>query len=105
MGTSEKTPARFGLDSQKPIQLTPCLLIFSLWATIPCLHKSDSTTQQAEQSRQQLHGILMQAPAMICIFEGPQHVFKLVNPPYQRLEGERPLLGRPIAEAIPEQPG
>ena len=57
---------------------------------------------EAERQQQQLHNIFMAAPAMICIFEGPQHVFKLVNPPYQQLVGERPLLGMPIAEAMPE---
>ncbi|MDF7811746.1 PAS domain-containing protein [Hymenobacter sp. YC55] len=59
----------------------------------------------AELQRQQLYSILMQAPAMICIFEGPEHVFKLVNPLYQQLVGERPLLGMPIAEAMPELAG
>lgn len=55
--------------------------------------------------RQQLYSILMQAPALICIFEGPDHVFKLVNPPYQRLVGDRPILGLPIAVAMPELKG
>ncbi len=57
---------------------------------------------EADLQRRQLYNILIQAPAMICIFEGPTHVFKLVNPPYQQLVGERPLLGKPIAEAMPE---
>jgi signal transduction histidine kinase len=58
-----------------------------------------------EVQRQQLYDLFMQAPAMICIFEGPQHVFKLVNPRYQQLVGTRPLLGKPIAEAMPELAG
>src|SRR5690606_37375264 len=57
---------------------------------------------EADLQRQQLYNIFMQAPAMICIFEGPQHVFKLVNPTYQQLVGDRALLGKPIAEAMPE---
>ncbi|RDV14508.1 PAS domain S-box protein [Pontibacter diazotrophicus] len=60
---------------------------------------------EADLQREKLYNIFMQAPAMICIFEGPQHVFKLVNPPYQQLVGDRPLLGRPIAEAMPELAG
>jgi signal transduction histidine kinase len=60
---------------------------------------------QAELERKQLYNIMMQAPAMICLFEGPDHVFKLVNPPYQKLVGERLLLGKPIAEAMPELQG
>ncbi|QKG58444.1 PAS domain-containing protein [Hymenobacter sp. BRD128] len=59
----------------------------------------------AELQRAQLHHVLMQAPAMICIFEGPEHRFQLVNGPYQALVGERPLLGKPIAKAMPELAG
>ncbi|MDO1449486.1 PAS domain-containing protein [Rhodocytophaga aerolata] len=60
---------------------------------------------QAELERSQWHHILMQAPAMICIFQGPEHVFKLVNPPYQQLVGQRPLLDKPIRHAMPELEG
>jgi PAS domain S-box-containing protein len=59
----------------------------------------------AETERQQLYRMFEQAPAMICIFDGPQHVFQFVNPPYQALVGERPLVGKPIAEAMPELVG
>ncbi|WP_066829646.1 PAS domain-containing sensor histidine kinase [Rufibacter ruber] len=52
-----------------------------------------------------LYGIFMQAPAMMCVFKGPDHVFAFVNPPYQALVGDRPLLGKPIAEAMPELEG
>jgi two-component system, sensor histidine kinase len=53
----------------------------------------------------QLYNIYMQTPALICIFEGPDHVFKLVNPAYQQLVGDRPIMGKPIAEAMPELKG
>ena len=42
---------------------------------------------------------------MICVFDGPEHTFQFVNPPYQALVGPRPLVGRPIAEAMPELVG
>ncbi|MCB2406527.1 PAS domain-containing sensor histidine kinase [Hymenobacter lucidus] len=60
---------------------------------------------EAELQRAQLHNVLLQAPAMICIFDGPEHRFQFVNGPYQALVGERPLLGKPIAEAMPELRG
>ncbi|QNH61920.1 ATP-binding protein [Hymenobacter sediminicola] len=73
------------------------------------LHESKVREQaaraEAELQRQQLYSVFEQAPAMICIFDGPQHVFQFVNPPYQALVGERPLLGMPIAEAMPELEG
>ncbi len=59
----------------------------------------------AEAERSKLHHLFMQAPALICIFEEPNHIFKLVNPLYQQLVGERPLLGKPIAKAMPELEG
>ena len=60
---------------------------------------------ETERQRQQLEQLLRDAPAMICVFDGPQHVFQFVNPPYQALVGPRPLLGRPITEAMPELVG
>jgi two-component system, sensor histidine kinase len=60
---------------------------------------------QADLERRKLENLFMQAPALICIFEGPEHVFALVNPLYQQLVGDRPILGKPIAEAMPELEG
>ncbi|MBC6609767.1 PAS domain-containing protein [Hymenobacter sp. BT507] len=59
----------------------------------------------AEAQRSHLERLFMEAPAMITILEGPRHVFKLVNPLYQQLVGPRPLLGKPIADAMPELAG
>ncbi|SFV00481.1 PAS domain S-box-containing protein [Pontibacter akesuensis] len=60
---------------------------------------------EADLQRHKMHHILVEAPAMICVFEGPHHVFKFVNPPYQQLVGERSIIGKPIAEAMPELAG
>ncbi|GAA4499202.1 hypothetical protein GCM10023172_17510 [Hymenobacter ginsengisoli] len=57
------------------------------------------------RQRAQLYHLLEQALAIICILDGPEHVFEFVNPPCQALVGGRPLLGRPIAEALPELAG
>ncbi len=67
--------------------------------------REQAARAEADLQRQQLHNIFMQAPALICIFEGPNHIFKLVNPHYQQLVGDRPILGKPIAEAMPELEG
>ncbi len=64
--------------------------------------REQAARAEADLQRQQLHSILQQAPAMICVFAGPQHVFEFVNPPYQALVGPRPLVGMPIAVAMPE---
>ncbi|WP_426059755.1 sensor histidine kinase [Hymenobacter sp. B1770] len=44
----------------------------------------------------------MQLPAHVAVHEGPDQVFTLVNPGYQRLAPGRDLLGQPIREAWPE---
>ncbi len=59
---------------------------------------------QAEAKRQsdRLHRFFMQAPAAICILDGKNLVFELVNPAYQQLFPGRELLGRSVFDAIPE---
>jgi PAS domain S-box-containing protein len=56
-----------------------------------------------EQER--LRSMFMQAPAMIAIVRGPEHVFELANPLYMQLVGERPILGKSVREALPEVAG
>lgn len=58
--------------------------------------------QQREAERQQLHALFMEAPAPIVIFDGPDLVFQLVNPAYQRIFPGRALLGKRVVEALPE---
>ncbi|MDB5018132.1 MAG: hypothetical protein JWQ84_2964 [Mucilaginibacter sp.] len=62
---------------------------------------------QAETTRQRdrLNQFLMQAPAGICVLDGPEFIFELVNPLYQQLFPGRDLLGKPVIEAIPETKG
>lgn len=60
---------------------------------------------EAEVERSKLYNLFMQAPALICIFRGPEHIFHLVNPLYQQLVGDRPILDKPIREAMPELEG
>ncbi len=56
--------------------------------------------QQAERAR--LLALFQQSPAFFAVLRGPNHVFEMVNPPYLRLVGGRDVLGRSVAEAIPE---
>lgn len=58
--------------------------------------------QQRDAQRRQLHDLFLQAPAAICILSGPDLVYELVNPNYQLFFPERPLLGKPLREALPE---
>jgi PAS domain S-box-containing protein len=68
------------------------------------LRTNQALTAQAESEsqRSRLNRFFMQAPAGICILDGPNLVFELINPLYQQLFPERKLLGKPLLEALPE---
>jgi signal transduction histidine kinase/response regulator of citrate/malate metabolism len=55
-----------------------------------------------ERERHRLLDLFEQAPAAIAILSGPSHVFEFANPAYLDLVGPRPILGRPIRDALPE---
>ena len=57
---------------------------------------------KAEQQRRRLARFFQQVPAAICILDGPDMVYELVNADFQRLLPGRPLLGLPLLEALPE---
>ncbi len=56
----------------------------------------------AERRRERLERFFAQAPAAICVLDGPTLVFELVNPRFQNIFPGRPLLGMPLLEALPE---
>jgi len=58
--------------------------------------------QLAESQRATFYNLFMQTPAMICILRGPEHRYEFVNPEYQKLFPHRELLGKTVAEALPE---
>ncbi len=43
-----------------------------------------------------------QAPSFMVSLRGPQHIIERINPRYAQLVGHRPVLGRTVAEALPE---
>ena len=49
-----------------------------------------------------LRDLFMQAPGFMAVMTGPDLVYALANNAYQRLIGNRPVIGRPLAEALPE---
>ncbi len=53
----------------------------------------------------QLRNLFMQAPGFMAVLLGPDFTFRLVNNAYQQLVGHRPLIGRPLMEALPELDG
>ena len=55
-----------------------------------------------EIERTRLEYVFQQAPAFLAVMRGPEHVFALANEAYDRLVGNRELVGKGIIEAIPE---
>ncbi len=51
---------------------------------------------------QGLRDLFMQAPGFMTVLTGPNFTFALVNTAYQQLIGHRAVIGRPLAEALPE---
>jgi PAS domain S-box-containing protein len=52
--------------------------------------------------RERLNNMFEQAPGFICLLEGGEHRYALANDAYRALTGNRPLLGIPVAQAVPE---
>jgi PAS domain-containing protein len=52
--------------------------------------------------RERLQQMFEQAPGFIAMLKGPNHVFDLTNPAYMQLIGHRPVIGKPLAEALPD---
>ena len=49
-----------------------------------------------------LEQLFEQAPGFVAVMRGPDHVFEIANAAYQRLVGNRQLVGKPVREAFPE---
>ncbi|SMB95682.1 PAS/PAC sensor signal transduction histidine kinase [Hymenobacter roseosalivarius DSM 11622] len=59
-------------------------------------------SRQLVQQRETFYQLFQQTPASIAILRGPEHRFDYFNPRYQALFPDLELLGRPMAEALPE---
>ncbi len=60
------------------------------------------TERRIAAERERFAQLFEQAPTFMTVLRGPRHVFELANPRYLQLVGDRPIIGRPIAEALPE---
>ena len=60
--------------------------------------------EDAELQKRLLHSLFMQAPTLIAVLRGPDHVIELANPPICRVWGrsEAELINRPLLDVMPE---
>ncbi|MCA8830911.1 PAS domain-containing protein [Hymenobacter pini] len=61
-----------------------------------------AASQAATNQRDALYGLLEAAPAMFAILRGPEYRYEYVNPGYKALFAGRTLVGRTVAEVVPE---
>ena len=71
-------------------------------------NQGNETTDKIRAARasknelESLRELFAQAPGAIALLDGPQHIFALANAAYLQLIGGRPILGKPVAEVLPE---
>lgn len=57
---------------------------------------------QLSKEREYLRTLFSQAPSFMAVLRGPTHVFDLANSAYLDIVGRNDILGKPLAEALPE---
>ncbi|MFC6997226.1 PAS domain-containing protein [Rufibacter roseus] len=65
----------------------------------------ESAKASAEMQWNRLKDMFMQAPTAICILDGPELTYQLINPVYQKIFPGRELLNKPLMVALPELEG
>jgi PAS domain S-box-containing protein len=58
--------------------------------------------QRMKAAEARWRALFEQAPGLMCILQGPDHVFEFANPRYRELVGGRELIGKTVLEALPE---
>lgn len=60
------------------------------------------TNQFLQRQSTHLRDLFLQAPGFMAVLSGPDLTFELVNQAYLKVVGHRPVVGRPLLEALPE---
>jgi len=64
--------------------------------------QAERTQADLQVERKRLSEVFQNAPAFIAVLRGPDFVFEMTNPQYQRAIGYRNVLNRPLKDALPE---
>jgi PAS domain S-box-containing protein len=67
--------------------------------------EAEAYLAEAERARARVERVFEQAPVAVCVLRGPDMVHELANPHWRAIVGGRRLLGRRLAEAVPELAG
>lgn len=66
------------------------------------LVRAERLQEQVAAEHRRLTTMFNQAPGFMALLKGPNHVFDLANPAYCTLIGNRDLIGRTVADALPD---
>jgi len=61
--------------------------------------------EKLNRTSAQLIRLFEHAPAFICVFSGPEHVYEFVNVQYRTLMGDRNYIGQSVRNIVPEIAG
>jgi PAS domain S-box-containing protein len=69
-----------------------------------CIETTDrvKAEQRAKDEGQRFQQLFDQAPTFMAVLRGPQHRIEYANPGYHALVGHREVVGRAVAEALPD---
>ena len=67
--------------------------------------EAETASRTLQRETAGLRDLFMQAPGFMAVLSGPDHVFTLSNAAYQQVIGHRDILGKTVAEALPELAG
>ncbi|GAC1628029.1 MAG: hypothetical protein NVS4B2_08680 [Chloroflexota bacterium] len=62
----------------------------------------DRARIEADAQRRHLYDLFMQAPALIAVLRGPNHIYELANPHYRQIIGWQECVGHPVREVLPD---
>jgi signal transduction histidine kinase/ActR/RegA family two-component response regulator len=69
-----------------------------------CVEVTDQVLAEKyrNEENERLRGLFAQAPGIMAVLRGPEHVFELTNQSYMQLVGHRQIVGKRAREALPE---
>jgi signal transduction histidine kinase len=62
----------------------------------------DRLLEELQLERERLRYVFQQAPSFLAVVRGDEHVFEMANEAYFKLVGRRDIIGKRLAEALPE---
>lgn len=94
--------------SEKKI-ITPIVVLFTSLCALAVLFLSYSgiisELNKSLRFEKELKVLVTDAPSIICMMRGPNHIFELANESYLKLIASREILGKPIRSVLPELEG